>query len=83
MTISSLLRHGSSSLRNHIVLVFVLGSLPMAVMNGLFSYQDGELTPLRMLRISAVCAIGGLVVAFIGWFIILPPILRRSARKHD
>lgn len=83
MTISSLLRRGSSSLRNHIVLVFVVGSLPMTAMFGVSSYQDGELTPLWMLWIFGVCTLGGLVMALIGWFIILPPILRRSGRKRD
>jgi hypothetical protein len=55
----------------------------MTAMFGVSSYQDGELTPLWMLWIFGVCTLGGLVMALIGWFIILPPILRRSGRKRD
>jgi hypothetical protein len=83
MTIAKIIRIGSSSLRNFIVLCFVVWSLPMTAMFGVSSYQDGELTPLWMLWIFGVCTLCGLVFALIGWFIILPPILRRSGRKRD
>jgi hypothetical protein len=83
MTLKQLIRLGSSSLRNHIVLIFIVASLPMTAMFGVSSYQDGELTPLWMLWIFTVWTLGGLVMALIGWFIILPPILRRFKRKND
>lgn len=78
-----LVRIGSRSLRNHIIFIFVVVSLPTTAMFALSSYQDGELTPLWMLRIFAVSTITGLILALVGWYVILPPILRRSDRdKH-
>jgi hypothetical protein len=83
MTIFSLLRRGSSSLRNHLVFILIIFSLPMSAMFAVSSYQDGELTPLWTLWIFAVGTFIGFIVALVGWFIILPPILRRSKRKDD
>jgi hypothetical protein len=40
-------------------------------------------TPLWMLRIISVCTIVGVIAALIGWFIILPPLLRRSKLKDS
>jgi hypothetical protein len=83
MTLLRIIKLGTSSLRNHIVLVFVVFSLPMSAIFAVSSYQDHELTPMWMLRIVAVCTFFGLIGALVGGFIILPPILRRSGRKHD
>jgi hypothetical protein len=83
MTILRIVKLGTSSLRNHIVFIFVVVSLPTAAVFAVSSYQDNELTPAWMLRIFVVTALGGLFVALVGWFIILPPILRRSGRKND
>jgi hypothetical protein len=83
MTITKIIRIGSSSLRNHVIFIFVVVSLPTAAVFAVSSYQDNELTPMWMLRILVISALGGLFVALIGWFIILPPILRRSRRKDD
>jgi hypothetical protein len=83
MTILRIVKLGTSSLRNHIVFVFIVASLPMTAMFAVSSYQDGELTPLWLLWIFAVWTVAGFILALIGWFIILPPIIRRSGRKHD
>jgi cytochrome bd-type quinol oxidase subunit 1 len=83
MTILRIVKLGTSSLRNHIVFVFVFVSLPTAAVFAVSSYQDNELTPVWMLRIFVASTLGGLFVALVGWFVILPPILRRSGRKHD
>jgi hypothetical protein len=55
----------------------------MAAVFAVSSYQDNELTPIWMLRIFVASSLGGVFVALVGWFVILPPILRRSGRKHD
>jgi hypothetical protein len=65
------------------VFIFVAGSLPMTAIFAISSYQDGELTPLWMLWNFTVCTLGGLVMALVGWYVILPPILRRSRRKDN
>jgi hypothetical protein len=83
MLISKIIRTGSSSLKNHIVFIFVVVSVPTAAVFAVSSYQDNELTPMWMLRILVVSTLGGLFVALVGWFIILPPILRRSKRKNE
>jgi hypothetical protein len=83
MSIFSIARLGSRSLRNHIVFIFVVVSLPTTAMFAVSSYQDGELTPMWMLRILGAATLAGLFVALVGWFVILPPILRRSKRKDD
>jgi protein-S-isoprenylcysteine O-methyltransferase Ste14 len=82
-TLKRLINRGCSSLRNHIVLIFIAFSLPMMAMSSISSYQDGELTPLWMLRIIGVCTVAGVIAAIIGWFIILPPLLRRSKPKNS
>jgi hypothetical protein len=55
----------------------------MTAMFAVSSYQDGELTPHWELWIFAVWTFLGFILALIGWFIILPPVLRRSKRKGD
>ena len=83
MTLTKIIRIGSSSLKNFIVLCFVAWSLPMITMFAVTSYQDGELTPLWLLWIFAAGTFGGFIMALVGWFIILPPFLRRYGRKRD
>jgi hypothetical protein len=83
MTILRIIKLGTSSLKNHIVFIFVVVSLPTAAVFAVSSYQDNELTAMWMLRILIVSTLAGLFIALVGWFIILPPILRHSGRKHD
>jgi hypothetical protein len=83
MTILRIVKLGTGSLRNHIVFIFVVVSLPTVAVFAVSSCQDNELTPMWMLRIFVASTLGGLFVALVGWFMILPPVLRRSGRKHD
>lgn len=75
MTLLNFIRGGTSSLRNHILFIFAVVSLPTAAVS---SYQDNELTPMWTLRIFLASTLEGLFVALVGWFLILPPILRRA-----
>jgi hypothetical protein len=83
MSLSKLIRSGTSSLRNHIVFIFVVVSLPTAVVFAVSSYQDNELTPMWMLRIVVVSTLGGLFVALVGWFFIVPSIRQRAKRRDN
>jgi hypothetical protein len=82
-TLKRIIGTGTSSLKNHIVPIFIAFSLPMMAMSSISSCQDGEFTPLWMLGIISVCTIAGVIAAIIGWFIILPPLLRRSKPKYS
>ena len=77
-TLKTYLRKGTSSLRNHILLVQLCFSLPMSLMFMVFAYQDNDFTFARVLWIVFVWLGAGTVGGFIGWYVVLPPFRRRS-----
>jgi hypothetical protein len=74
------IRSTTNSLRNHIFLIWVYLSVPMFFFAAL-TYQDAPLTLIRILWVLSVCTCAGVILAFVGWYVIVPSIRRRSTRK--
>ena len=74
------LRTALSSLGNHLAFVLFAFSAPMTLLFAAFAHQDGDLTLGRVARIAAVWSVLGVIGGLIGWYVILPPLLRRRGR---
>jgi hypothetical protein len=75
------IRSATSSLRNHIFFIWVYFSLPMSLFTAALTYQDAKLTLIRILWILTVCTSAGVILALVGWYVIVPLIRRRSGRR--
>jgi len=75
------IKSATSSLRNHILFILVFFSLPMSLFSAALTYQDAPLTLTRILWILTVCTSAGVILALVGWYVIVPSIRRRSTRK--
>jgi hypothetical protein len=67
-------RIATKSLRNHILCMQLFFAAPMSLLFVLRDYQFGELTFSLMLSIVAASVFSGVVVALVGWYVILPSI---------
>ena len=74
------IRNATKSLPHHIFLLWIYFSLPLALLFVAFSYEDHELTLLRILWVLAVCTCAGVFVAIAGWYVIVPSIRRGPKR---
>jgi hypothetical protein len=74
------IRSATKSLPHHIFTIWVYFSLPLSLLFTAFSYEDRELTVLRMLWILTVCTCAGVFVALAGWYVIVPSIRRGYKR---
>ena len=76
-TLRRTMKSATKSLRNHVIFMEVIFTMPLSLVFLGTSYQYGELTPLWGLWIVTVCAALGAVAAVIGWYLILPSIRLR------
>ena len=74
------IRSATSSLRSHILFIWVYFSVPMSLLFTAFSYQDHELRLIRMLWILTVWTCAGVIGALVGWYVIVPSIRRGPNR---
>ena len=77
------IKSATSSLRSHILFILIYFSLPMSLFSAALTYQDEKLTLIRILWILTVWAFAGVILALVGWYVIVPSIRRRSERKDD
>ena len=70
---------GQKSLWHHIVFIQVFCAVPLTAFALVDAYQNGDLTWSWGFWIGSVRIFLCAVIALVGWYVILPPILRRRA----